>query len=126
MGDCADSSGGAVRSVMERYVEAVYRADIDTLRDIFHPGAFMAGYLGDDLLVGTPEPFLADIGGRPSMADAGDPFKGEISCVEVKGRAATVTLRETGFFGVVSFVNYFGLLEVEGEWKIVSKTFASL
>jgi hypothetical protein len=126
MGTSADSGQEAVRAVMERYVDAVYRADVETLRGIFHPDAFMGGYLGDDLLIGDPEPFLLDVGGRPSMAEAGHPYQADISRVEVKGRAATATLNETGFFGSVSFVNYYGLLEVDGVWMIVSKTFASL
>ena len=37
-----------------------------------------------------------------------------------------MTLEEDGFFGVFRFVNYFHLLKVDGEWQLVSKTFASL
>lgn len=116
----------AVREVMERYVDATFRADVDALRTIFHPGASMTGYLGDDLLVGTPEPFFVDIGTRPSMAEAAAPYKAEITSIQVSGRAATATLAESGFFGVMRFVNYFHLLNVDGDWKIISKTFASL
>ena len=126
MENCAEESGAAVRAVMERYVEAVFQADVETIRELFHPGAFMSGYLGGDLLVGTPEPFLADIGGRPSMAATSAPYRAVISRVETCGRAAVATVTESGFFGSVDFVNYFTLLEIEGEWKIVSKTFASL
>ena len=120
-----DKDVSAVRDVMERYVDATFRADVDVLRSIFHPGASMSGYLGDDLLVGTPEPLLADIGSRPSMAESGAPYKADISAIDVSGRAATATLTESGFFGVMRFVNYFHLLNVDGDWKIISKTFAS-
>lgn len=116
----------AVRQVMERYVDATFRADVAALRGLFHPGASMTGYLGDDLLEGTPEPFFVDLGSRPSMAESAAPYKAEISSVDVSGRAATVTLTESGFFGVMRFVNYFHLLNVDGDWKIISKTFASL
>ncbi len=126
MNSHTDGAAERVRSVMEEYVDAVYRADVDALRHLFHPGALMAGYLGEELLVGTPEPFLADIGGHPSMAKAGDPYRADITGVEAQGRAATATLTETGFFGTNRFVNYFALIEVEERWKIVSKTFASL
>lgn len=115
-----------VRAVMQRYVQAVYEADIESLRDVFHGEAFMGGYLGDDLLMGTPEPFFADVGGRPSMAEERTQYTSEITSLEVQGRAASVTLREDGFFGTHRFVNYFTLIEVEGRWKIASKTFASL
>jgi Putative lumazine-binding len=120
------SDVAAVRAVVERYVDATYRADIEQLRGTFHPGAAMAGYLGDDLLVGTPEPFFADMGSRPSMAGTDVAFKAEITSIQVAGRTAAVTLEEDGLFGAFRFVNFFHLLKIDGEWQLVSKTFASL
>ena len=116
----------AVREVLDRYAEAVYRGDAETLKTIFHPKACMNGYLGDMLLLGGPEPFIADIAGHPPMAESGAPFKAEFSAIHVSGRTATATLHEDGFFGSAKFVNYFHLLNDGGEWKIVSKTFESL
>jgi hypothetical protein len=116
----------AVREVLERYTSAVYQADVGTLRSLFQPGACMNGYLGDELLMGTPEPFFADIEVHPAMADTNTVFRGEISDIRVMGRAATATLEETGFFGSMHFVNYFHLLKIDGSWKLVAKTFASL
>jgi Putative lumazine-binding len=113
----------AVRAVMERYVEAVYKADVDTLRGLFHPAAVMSGYLGEMLLAGPPEPFLVDVGGRPSMESAGALYTAGIVDIHASSRTASLRLEETGFFGIHS---YFHLLNVEGEWKIVSKTFESL
>jgi ketosteroid isomerase-like protein len=115
-----------VRAVLDRYAEAVLRADVKTLTGTFHPQAVMNGYLGDKLLLGGPEPFLADIGSHPPMADSSVPFKTEWTAVHVSGRTATATLEENGFFGAGHFVNYFHLLREDGEWKIVSKTFESL
>ena len=116
----------AVRAVMEKYVEAVYKADVETLRKLFHRAALMSGYLGDTLLAGSPEPFLEDIGGRLSMEATGAAYQAEILDIEAGPRTASVRLDETGFFGVTSFVNYFHLLKVDDEWLIVSKTFESL
>ena len=116
----------AVRAVMEKYVEAVYKADVDTLRALVHPAAVMSGYLGGTLLAGSPEPFLLDVGGRPSMEAAGADYKAEILDVHASPRCASLRLEETGFFGVTSFVNYFHLLKVDDDWQIVSKTFESL
>ncbi len=45
--------------------------------------------------------------------------------MEVAGDAASVRLEETGFFGSLSFVNWFHLIRGEdGDWRIVSKLFA--
>lgn len=118
-------TAAAVRAVMERYVEAVYKADVGTLREIFHPQAVMSGYLGDMLLAGPPEPFLVDIGGRPSMESTGAPYKAEILDIHASARTASLRLEETGFFGTTSFVNYFHLVNTGSQWKILAKTFES-
>lgn len=116
----------AVRDVMLRYTEAVYKADVATLRELFHPAAEMSGYLGDMLVAGTPEPFLADVGSRPSMEATGAPYTAEILDIHASPRCASLRLEETGFFGVTSFVNYFHLVKIGEDWKIVAKTFESL
>jgi hypothetical protein len=126
MSDQEPEAAAAVRQVMLRYAEAVYKADVATLRELFHPAAEMSGYLGDMLVAGTPEPFLADVGGRPSMEATGAPYTAEILDIQASARTASLRLEETGFFGATNFVNYFHVLKVGEEWKIVAKTFESL
>jgi hypothetical protein len=44
----------------------------------------------------------------------------------VLGRVAGVRVDETGFFGAMSFANWFHLLKGDdGEWRIVSKAFTT-
>ena len=86
----------------------------------------MTGYLGDQLIVGKPDAFFADIGSRPSMAETEAPYEAESKAIQVSGRVASATVEERGFFGSGHFVNYFHLLLDGGEWRIVSKTFESL
>ena len=86
----------------------------------------MAGYLGDELIVGSPEPFFSDIGSHPPMATTGAPYKADIADIHVAGRVASARVEESGFFGQTDFVNYFQLLEVSGDWKIVSKAFQTV
>src|SRR5438034_999336 len=40
------------------------------------------------------------------------------------GDAAFVVLEEEGFWGALSFVDFFSLARIDGNWKIVNKTFA--
>lgn len=120
------SEQAAVRAVMERYADAVYRADVAVLRELFHPAAAMCGYLGDKLLTGSPEPFFLDLAGRPSMQADDAPYRWQIHDLHASSLTASLRLEETGFFGSFSFVNYFHLLKIDGEWKIVSKLFQSL
>jgi hypothetical protein len=112
-----------VERVMERYVDAVYIADIDALKTLFHPEAAMSGYLGDTLLTGGPEPFFADLAGRPSMEQEKAPYKAKVRDIHTSGLTASLRLEETGFFGTLNFVNYFHLLKIDGQWRIVSKLF---
>lgn len=114
-----------VREVAARYVDAVYRGDLAALRKCFHPCASMSGYLGEELLTGGPERFFEDIGDTPSMESTGAPYVAETVSIEVVGDAASVRIDETGFFGSLSFSNWFHLIKDEGgEWRIVSKLFA--
>jgi 4-oxalocrotonate tautomerase len=114
-----------VRQVVQQYIDGSYSGSVETLRKVFHPKALMAGYLQGQLVIGTPEPFFADIEKHPSMAENGAPYKAEIKSVDVVGQIASVILVETGFFDVMSFTDYFHLLKEHGEWKIISKTFTS-
>ena len=85
----------------------------------------MNGYLNDQLLLGDPEPFFQQMENNPSMAEGGAPYKGKITSLDVVGNVASVTLKETGLGGGMSFTDYFHLVKVEGEWKIFSKTFTT-
>jgi hypothetical protein len=115
-----------VLAVMRRYTDAAFRGDADSLRACFHPEAVMSGLLGDQLLAGSPEPFFADIAGRPSMESAGAPYEPTVISVDVLGRVASVRIDETGFFGATSFANWFHLLKGDdGQWRIVSKAFTT-
>jgi hypothetical protein len=44
--------------------------------------------------------------------------------VEQVGDAAFAVLEEDGFWGTVSFTDFFTLTQIDGTWTIVNKTFA--
>ena len=121
----AHSEQAAVRMVVQQYIDGTYQGDVKALRDCFHPKAVMNGYLGDQLLVGGPEPFFENMEKAPSMAEGGAPYQGEIASLDVVGNVASVTIKETGFGGTMAFTDYFHLLKDQGEWKIISKTFTT-
>ncbi len=122
--DAQDLPG--VREVVDRYVDATRRGDVEALRACFHPSAMMSGYLGEAILTGSPEPFFQDIGSMPSMVSTGAPYVAETTSVEVVGNVASVRVDETGFAGDMAFANWFHLLRGDdGVWRIVSKLFTS-
>lgn len=108
----------AVKEVVGNYIEGTATSDPDLLRSLFHETAVMSGYLGPDMLVGSPEPFYQAIAARK----VGPDYKGEITEVSVIGRTATATVVEDNLYDL-SFVNTFHLLNVDGAWTITSKLF---
>ena len=115
----------AVCEVVQKYIDGTYKGDVSALRECFHSKAVMNGYLNDQLVLGDPEPFFQEIENNPSMAEGGAPYQGEIASVDVAGNVASVTVKETGFAGTMSFTDYFHLIKVDDEWKIFSKTFTT-
>lgn len=111
--------------VVKRYMDAVYRADVDTLKTIFHEEASMNGYLGDTMLIGTPQPFYDDISSKPSMQAGGIDCSYTITSLQVNGKIAMVEMHVYNFYGVVDVIDAFHLLNVNGTWRIVCKTFTS-
>jgi hypothetical protein len=115
-----------VLEVIGNYRNGTYRADVSLLRGVFHEKAAMNGYLGSEPLVSDPEPFIADIGGAPSMESAGDPYRAEVEFCRIEGNVASVILSETGFRGSASLVDFFHLIRIDGQWKIIAKLFTTV
>ena len=114
----------AVRSVLERYAEASHRGDVPALRAVFHPAAVMNGYLGDDLEMGTPEPFFRDLEEAVSTTGMSEEYRAEITSIAVDGPVAAGCIVEEDLLGI-NYVNHFHLLETDDEWSIVAKTFTT-
>jgi hypothetical protein len=114
----------AVEAVLDSYIDACRRGDVDLLKEIFHPDAAMNGYLAGSLLVGGPEPFFEAVAGNPSPAETGAAYSAVVENVAIDGHQATGIIREKGFLGM-DFSNHFQLLQIDGSWKIVAKLFES-
>jgi len=116
----------AVRELIQRYKDGTFQADVEKLRGVFHEKAVMNGYLGPNLLIGDPTPFIEDMGGSPSMESNNDPFEAEIRDLVIVGNCASLAFYETGFRGDASIVDFFHCIKTDGEWKIISKLFTTM
>ena len=120
-----DRDADDVLAVMRRYTDAAFKGDADGLRACFHPDAVMSG------LARRPAARWARRSrSSPTSADTrpwsppGRPTMPTVVSVDVLGRVASVRIDETGFFGAMSFANWFHLLKGDdGQWRIVSKAF---
>lgn len=115
-----------ILDVIHNYMEGTYTSDILLLKRLFHKDAHMTGYLGKELLIGTPDPFFEDMSRGLSMKAMGSPYTASVSLLSVSDRVATVILREDGFRGDVSLENHFQLIKERDKWLIISKNFTTL
>jgi hypothetical protein len=111
----------AIRGVVQLCLDGEARGDVDLLRQAFHPDARMFGELAGTRYDG-PIQTLFDLAAE-GPADTGS-LRSRILTVTQVGDVATATAAEEGYWGSVSFVDFFCLCRIDGTWKIVNKTFA--
>lgn len=116
----------AVKSRMEEYFQAVYNADVEKLKTIFHKKAIMSGFLGDVLLCGDPSPFYEDLSSKPSMKETSIDCRFIIKSLQVCQNIASVTLLVDGFYGTATLEDHFHLIKENEIWYITSKTFTTI
>ncbi len=111
----------AIHRVLQLCTEGEAKGDVAKLREAFHPDARMFGSIaGTRYDVPIEELFeLAE----SEPADTGN-YRSRILSVQQTGDAAVGVVAEEGYWGTLSFVDYFLLARIEGAWKIVGKLFA--
>jgi hypothetical protein len=112
----------AITEVVQLYIDGSRDGDADKLRRAFHPDARMFGSLAGQRIDVPIEEFFALASGRP--ADVDGTYEARVVSLEQVDDAATAAIEETGFWGTLSFTDFFSLARIDGEWKIVNKTFA--
>ena len=112
----------AIEPAINLYVEGARTGDAAKLREAFHESAWMFGSLGGQRIDVPIGEMIAMSDGKPCDVDGS--YVARIVAVDQAGDAATATLAEDGFWGTVSFTDFFALARVDGGWKIVNKTFA--
>ena len=82
-----------VRTVIEQYIEGSGSGDAALLRSIFYKDAVMMGAMGEERMLGTPEPFFKMIEDSPPLSESDSEYMAEIVDIRVFGQAAIATLR---------------------------------
>jgi hypothetical protein len=111
-----------ITRVVNLYAEGVRDGDAAKLREAFHPQAWMFGSLAGTRYDEPIGELIALVDGKPVDVDGS--FQARVVSVEQVGEAAFAVLEEQGFWGTVSFTDFFTLARIDGAWKIVHKTFA--
>src|SRR3954470_19412719 len=110
-----------ITQAVQLYVEGVGEGDAGKLRLAFHHDARMWGSLGGERYDVPIDEMIAMFDGKG--ADVDGSYVPRIVAVYQTADTAMVTLAEEGFWGTVSFVDFFALARFGDEWKIVNKTF---
>ncbi|HZS10527.1 MAG TPA: nuclear transport factor 2 family protein [Blastocatellia bacterium] len=109
----------AARVPLENYLKGHATGDGEYMKKAFHPDAKVFSFREGKLNQLTAAEFAARFTGKPAPDEA--QRKRRIESVRITGNAG---------FGVivldypnVTFTDYMSLLKVDGEWKIINKTF---
>src|SRR3954466_12071652 len=111
----------AIYQVLQLCTEGEAKGDVAKLREAFHEDARMFGSLAGERYDVPIEELFALAESAP--ADTGN-YRPRGLSVQQRGDAAVGVVAEEGYWGTVSFIDYFQLARIEGAWKIVSKLFA--
>jgi len=104
-----------IRETINYYSEGMRTADVQVLKKAFHQLAILCGYIGDEMIA-APIQGLYDWVESNTVPEA---YTCSVLGVEITGRAAAATVRETDLHGDV--IDYFHLLKVGERWWVVSK-----
>lgn len=109
---------GQISAVMDIYVKGAGERHCDSFRQIFHDMATICGYVGPDLFAGPIEQFYAwhEQNGPATSLSADTPI------IDVEGSAASARIELHDWTGH-RFTDFFTLVRVDGDWKIISKVF---
>jgi hypothetical protein len=118
----ATTQNQTVADTVQLYIDGVAKGETAKLEQAFHEDARMYGAVDGTRFDVPIAEMISMVGSQP--ADVDGSFRGSIRTVDEEGDAAVAVVDEDGFWGALSFVDYFSLARIDGSWKIVNKTFA--
>jgi hypothetical protein len=115
----AQDETAAARVPLENYIKAQATGDGDLIRKAFHPDAKVVSVRDGKLQSLTAEEFAKRFSGKPAADE--DKRVRRIESMEVVGNAGLGKIVLD--YPNVTFVDYMQLLKIDGEWKIINKSF---
>ena len=109
----------AARVPLENYLKGHATGDGDYMREAFHTDAKVFSFRDGKLNQWTSAEFAARFTGAPAPDEA--QRKRWIESVKITGSAGVGVIVLD--YPTVKFTDYMSLLKVDGEWKIINKTF---
>ena len=113
------SEENGISEAINFYAEGMRTGNVEILKKGFHQRAILCGYLGDEMIAAPIEGLYDWVASNPAPSETGENFGCAVLAIEVTGRVAAATVRETSHEGDV--IDYFHLLNDGNQWLIVSK-----
>ena len=107
-----------ITRAMQAYIEGARTGKGAAMKPSFHDDATVYGYVGADLFAGP-------IQGLYDWNDANGPateIQSRFTSIDVVGTVASVRLDTDNWTGH-RFTDFFNLLKIDGQWKVLSKVF---
>jgi hypothetical protein len=109
----------AVAVPLENYIKAHATGNPDFIRKAFHPEAKVMFAADGKFNQWSAEEFAARFAGKPAADEA--KRKRSFEIIDVSGNAAIAKVVLD--YPTIKFTDYMTLLKIDGEWKIINKTF---
>ena len=111
-----------VVDVLQDYFDGLHHSDTQRLRRVFHPKAVYATASDGEPLILRMDEYFPIVDARPSPASKGEGRTDEIVSIDFAGPVtAWAKLRCT--IHPKHFVDLLTLIQVDGRWLIIAKTF---
>ena len=109
----------AVRQAIEHYFRGHATGQGEHFRKVFHPDAKLFAVRDGKYWQLTSEEYIARAPGKPAADE--EKRKRTVENVDVSGNAAIAKVVLD--YPQTKFTDYMSLLKIDGEWRIVNKTF---
>jgi hypothetical protein len=107
-----------IAAVIQHYLDGAIEGKGELMRPAFHEEATIYGYVGDSLFAGPIQNLYDWNDNNGPAAD----LKARIVALDIVGSIASVRVESDNWTGH-RFTDFFNLLKVDDEWKIMNKVF---
>jgi hypothetical protein len=107
-----------IESTIQYYIDGARSGKGNDMKPAFHKDATIFGYIGSDLFAGPIQKLFDWNDENGPAAD----IVCKITHIDIEGSIATVRLESDNWTGH-KFTDFFTLLKVDNDWKIMNKVF---
>ena len=112
------SEYGVIASLLQQYINAARSGKGEDMKSVFHDGASIFGYVGNEMFADPIQQFFAWNENNGPATE----LEGWVASIDLVDTVATARLELDNWTGH-RFTDLFTLLKVDGEWKIMNKVF---